>query len=80
MNRNCTLKLCLIIASVIVMTGLANAQKIDMENSTSFKNHNFLIAEQRFNDTPGKILALATPDELFFVTTKNETVVISLAE
>lgn len=80
MKKNCTLKLCLIIVSAVIMAGTVNAQTIDLENSVSFKDHNFLIVEQRFNNTPNKTLALATPDEPLFLAINNETIAISLAE
>lgn len=73
-------KICIAMAAAVLMISAASAQAVDLENSVSFKDHNFLIVEQRFNNTPNKILALATPDEPLFVATKNETVVISLAE
>lgn len=73
-------KICIAMAVVVLMVDATSAQVVNLENSTSFADHNFVFVEQRFNNTPNKILELATPDEPFFVTTKNETLVISLAE
>lgn len=80
MNKDCTLKLCLVIASMVIMTVTVSAQTIDLENSTSFAKYNFAIVEQTFNNMPGKISAVATPDEPLTIARKGKTVVISLAE
>lgn len=73
-------KTCIAMAMVVLMVSAANAQAIDLEKSVSFKDHNFFIAEQIFNNTPNKISVLATLDEPLFIATKNETVAISLEE
>ena len=63
-----------------MMAGTVSAQTIDLDNSTSFTNYNFAIAEQIFNNTPGQSLTLATPAEPLTITNGNQTIAISLAE
>lgn len=73
-------KICIAMSVVVLMISAASAQAIDLESSTSFAKYNFEIVEQNFNNTPGQSSAPATPDEPLLITTRNETIVISLAE
>lgn len=69
-----------VLAAAVMMVNIAGAQSLNLTEQTSFKDHNFLIVEQRFNNAPSESLTPATRDEPLTIIEENQTVAITLAE
>lgn len=78
MKRN--MRVFIAVLTAVLMMNVASAQTIELDNSTSFANYNFAIAEQIFNNTPGQLSAATISSDPLMITEKNQTIAVSLTE